>query len=85
MAYNTKIYAILNIGDLDKVNFNELITTSKETIRKSLDESQFLIKYFIRPSFIADGEVLPVSVMDHEAALALMATPEWTDPNPPVI
>ena len=39
MAYNTKIYAILNIGDLDKVNFNEVITTSKETIRKSIDES----------------------------------------------
>ncbi len=83
MAYNTKIYAILNIGDLDKVSFNEVITTSKETIRKSLDESQFLIKYFIRPTFIADGEVLPVSVMDHEAALALMATDAWTDPNGP--
>ena len=63
MAYNTKIYAILNIGDLDKVNFNEVITTSKETIRKSLDESQFLIKYFIRPTFIADGEVLPLSLI----------------------
>ena len=85
MAYNTKIYAILKIGDLDKVNFNEVITTSKETIRKSIDESQFLIKYFIRPQFIADGEVLPVSVMDHEACLALMATPEWTDPNAPPV
>ena len=68
-----------------KVNFLKLrfSATSKETIRKSIDESQFLIKYFIRPSFIADGEVLPVSVMDHEAALALMATDAWTDPNGP--
>ena len=84
MAYNTKIYAVLNMSDLDNVNFNEVITTSKETIRKSLDETQFLTKYFITPSFITDGTVTPVSVMDHEACLTLMATPEWTDPNPPV-
>ena len=79
MVYNTKIYAILNIGDLDKVNFNEVITTSKETIRKSIDESQFLIKYKITPGFIADDTVTPVSVLDHEACLALMATDAWTD------
>lgn len=79
MAYNTKIYAIINIGDLDKVNFNEVITTSKETIRKSIDESQFLIKYKITPSFIIDSTVTPVSVLDHEACLALMATDAWTD------
>ncbi len=84
MAYNTKIYAVLNMSDLDNVNFNEVITTSKETIRKSIDESQFLTKYFITPSFIPDGTVTPVSVMDHEACLTLMATPEWTNPNPPV-
>ena len=78
MAYNTKIYAILNIGDLDKVNFNEVITTSKETIRKSLDESQFLVKYKITPSFINDGTVTPVSVMNHEDCLTLMASEDWT-------
>ena len=83
MAYNTKIYAILNIGDLDNVNFNEVITTSQETIRKSVDESQFVVKYFITPQFITDGEVLPVSVLDHEACLALMATDAWTAPNGP--
>ena len=85
MAYNTKIYAILNIGDLDKVNFNEVITTSKETIRKSIDESQFLIKYFITPEFIKDNTVTPISVMNHEDCLTLMATAAWTDPNPPTV
>tara|TARA_Y100001970_G_C14135467_1_gene804014 strand:- start:997 stop:1254 length:258 start_codon:yes stop_codon:yes gene_type:complete len=78
MAYNTKIYAILNIGDLDKVNFNEVITTSKETIRKSIDNKQFLIKYKITPSFISDNTVTPVSVLNHEACLTLMGTEAWT-------
>ena len=77
MSYNTKTYAILNIGYLDSVNFNEVITTSKETIRKSIDESQFLVKYKTTPTFISDSTVTPVSVMNHEDCLALMATEDW--------
>ena len=82
MSYNTKIYAILNIGDLDSVNFNDVISTSKETIRKSIDESQFLVKYKTTPNFISDGTVSPVSVMNHEDCLALMATEDWTSSEP---
>ena len=81
MSYNTKIYAILNIGDLDSVNFNEVITTSKETIRKSIDGSQFLVKYKITPSFISDGTITPVSVMNHDDCLTLMDTEDWTSNN----
>ena len=82
MSYNTKIYAILNIGDIDSVNFNDVISTSKETIRKSIDESQFLVKYKTTPNFISDGTVSPVSVMNHEDCLALMATEDWTSSEP---
>lgn len=84
MDTNTKIYAILNIADLDSVNFNEVITTSKETVRKNVAETQFVIKYLVTPTFISDGSVTPISILDHDACLSLMATPEWTDPNPPV-
>tara|TARA_Y100000361_G_scaffold144558_1_gene152710 strand:- start:383 stop:640 length:258 start_codon:yes stop_codon:yes gene_type:complete len=83
MDTNTKIYAILNIADLDSVNFNEVITTSKETTRKNVAETEFVIKYFVTPTFISDGTVTPVSVLDHEACLALMETDAWTDPNQP--
>jgi len=78
MAYNNKTYAVLNIADIDSVNYSEVITTSKETARKSIDESQFIIKYAETPSFISGGAITPVSVVSHEDALALMATDEWT-------
>jgi hypothetical protein len=45
--------------------------------------TQGLLSYQVEPSFITNGSLVPVSTMDHEAALALMATPEWSDPNPP--
>ena len=78
MDNNTKIYAILNITDLDSVNFNEVIETSKATTRKNVAETEFVIKYFVTPTFISDGTVTPISVLDHEACLALMGTDAWT-------
>ena len=83
MDTNTKIYAILNIADLDSVNFNEVITTSKETVRKNVAETQFVIKYLVTPTFISDGSVTPISVLEHDACLSLMETDIWTDPNQP--
>ena len=81
---NTLTYAIINIGDVDNVDFNEIAETSADTIRKSIDESQFVIKWITEPPFITDGTVVPVgSTMNHTDALTLMATPAWTDPNGP--
>lgn len=78
MAFNNKTYAVLNISDIDSVNFSEVITTSKETARKSIDESQFLIKYAETPSFISGGQITPISVMNHEDILTLMDSDAWT-------
>ena len=83
MDKSSIIYAILNIADLDSVNFNEVIETSKETVRKNVAETQFVIKYFVTPTFISDGTVTPGSVLNYESCLALMQTDAWTDPNQP--
>jgi hypothetical protein len=52
-------------------------------MRRNLANTQGLLSYQVEPSFITNGSLVPVSTMDHDAALALMATPEWSDPNPP--
>ena len=38
-------YIILNTSELDSLNFNELKTTSKNTARKKLDNSQAIVSY----------------------------------------
>jgi hypothetical protein len=38
-------YAIININDLDNVDFTQIGETSVDTIRKSLDETMFVIKW----------------------------------------
>ena len=52
-------------------------------MRRNLANTQGLLSYQVEPSFITNGSLTPVETMDHEAALALMATAAWSDPNPP--
>tara|TARA_R110002020_G_scaffold421695_4_gene630881 strand:+ start:102 stop:362 length:261 start_codon:yes stop_codon:yes gene_type:complete len=77
-----KIYAIINIRDLRLIDFTQVGETNETTVRKNLDGTEFLIKYDSEPTFIADGSVTPIRTMNHTQALVLMATLEWTPPNP---
>ena len=71
-------YATINIADLPLIDFSQVGETSESTIRKSLDESEFVIKWNTEPTFILDGTVVPVQVMTHLEALNLMETKEWS-------
>jgi|TARA_Y100000289_G_scaffold63502_1_gene74086 hypothetical protein len=73
-------YAIINIADLPNIDFSQVGETSKNTIRKSLDESQFVLKWNTTPSFIADLTVIPVQILTHSEAVELMATEAWSEP-----
>ena len=75
-------YAIISIADLANIDFSQIGETDENTIRKSLDETQFVIKYNAEPTFIADGTVTPLQTLTHDQALVLMASAEWSEPIP---
>ena len=78
-----KYYVIFNVSELDKIDFSQVSETSIETVRKSVDETLTFVKYNTdeMPSSVAslDTKQGPYS---HEEILEILATPEWTDPNP---
>jgi hypothetical protein len=71
-------YAIINIADLGNIDFSQVGETDENTIRKSLDETQFVLKWNTEPTFITDGTVTPLQTLTHAEALALMATSAWS-------
>ena len=75
-------YATIDIADLGLIDFSQIHETSAETIRKSIDETEFIIKYDAVPSFISDGSVEILQAMNHDEALQLMASEEWSEPLP---
>ena len=78
--HSLKTYAIINIADLSNIDFSQTVTTSANTIRKSNDETQFMIKWLEghTPTFI-NNPVEPVGIYDYHTAWDLMQTPEWKD------
>ena len=77
---NLKTYAVIEFKDLDLIDFTQVNETSKDTIRKSLDGTQFIIKWEGNsvPTFITDGTVVPVETYEHSGILKLTATPLWS-------
>jgi len=80
MKKQAETYAIINIADLPNIDFSQVGETNENTIRKSLDESQFVIKYNSTPSFITDGTITPIETLSHSEALVLMSTKAWSEP-----
>jgi len=80
--HNTRTYAVINLTDVGLIDFSQIGETSVSTIRKSLDDTQFVIKWEdgYTPTFITDGSVVPVGTYNHSEILELMATPEWSEP-----
>ena len=80
--HNVKTYAVIELVDLDLIDFSQIEEDSKDTIRKSIDNTQFVIKWeegYV-PTFITDLSVIPVGTYDHHAILELMSTPFWSEP-----
>jgi hypothetical protein len=76
---NNLTYNTIAIADLDKIDFTQVQETSAETIRKSIDKTQFVIKWETQPSFLTDETVVPLGTYTHRECLELMATDFWTD------
>lgn len=75
-------YMIFNVSELDQIDFTQVKETSIDTVRKSIDGTKTFVKW--------EGEI-PQCVSDlttkegpytYEEILAILDTPEWTDPNP---
>jgi len=62
-----------------KVDFTQVGQTSENTVRKSLDNSKFVLKWQTMATFITDGTIVPLQVLTHEDCLELMNTSEWTN------
>tara|TARA_R110001599_G_scaffold103067_1_gene262346 strand:- start:7558 stop:7833 length:276 start_codon:yes stop_codon:yes gene_type:complete len=79
---NKKTYAIIKLAEIGLIDFSQVAQSSSSTIRKSLDDTQFVIKWEegYTPTFITDDSVIPVGIYDHNTTLELMSTDKWSEP-----
>ena len=73
-------YVIFNVSELPNINFEEVLETSIDTVRKSVDETKTFVKW--------NGQI-PSSVQSlqtkegpytYDEILQILSTPEWQAP-----
>ena len=77
---NERKYVILDCSELPSVNFSEVMETSADTVRKSVDEGKTFVKYEgTQPASVA-ALTTKSQEYTHEEILAILSTSEWTAP-----
>ncbi len=80
--YANRRFVIFNITELPLIDFNQVYETSIDTVRKSVDETQTFVKYDMpQPSSVTALTTKSIEYT-YDEILEILATPEWTDPNP---
>lgn len=75
---NNRTYVILDASEVGSVDFDQVMQTSADKLRYSLDGSKFIVKYEDgQPSFLWGK-----TEYTHEEILEVLATDEWTPPDP---
>jgi len=77
MDYSNRNFVIFSASELDKIDFNQILEDSHETIRKSLDGTLVLMKYDGDvPGFLSDMTTI-VGVYTYDEILPILGTSVW--------
>jgi hypothetical protein len=77
--YETRQFMIFNVSELNNIDFTQVLETSNETVRKSVDNNKTFVKW--------DGELMPECVdtlttkegpYTYSEILDILSSPEWT-------
>ena len=69
-----KNYVIIDASEVSSVDFNQVMQTSADTLRYSVDGSKALLKYEGTQPFFLLGK----TEYTHEEILTILSGPEWT-------
>lgn len=79
--YSNRHYMIFNVSELDSIDFNEVMETSADTVRKSVDETLTFVKYEGDEPATVAALTTKTGSYSHSEILAILATDVWTNPD----
>jgi hypothetical protein len=75
-------YMIFNVSELSEIDFTQVLETSAQTVRKSVDETKTFVKWEgTMPQCVAELDTKE-GPYTHSEILTILAGPDWTDPQP---
>lgn len=80
--YENREFMIFSVTELDQIDFTQVCETSEETVRKSVDGTKTFVKWDGATPECVANLTTKEGPYTYEEILVILATPEWTDPNP---
>jgi hypothetical protein len=76
--FENRNYLIFNMSEVDSIDFNNVLETSRQTLRLSVDETKSFVKWEgATPSFIS-GLTYTEGPYSHSQILEVLAEEAWT-------
>jgi len=73
---------IFNMSEINQIDFSQVLETSADTIRKSVDETKTFVKWEGTMPDCVFNLTTKEGPYTYNEILTILATSEWTDPNP---
>ena len=80
--YDNREFMIFNVSELGQIDFSTVLETSAETVRKSVDETKTFVKWDGTIPTCINNLTTKEGPYTYDEILVILATSEWTDPNP---
>jgi hypothetical protein len=81
--YVDREFMIFNVSELNKINFNEVLETSIDTVRISVDLTKTFVKWSDSTPPCVQSLTTSEGPYTYNEILTILATPEWNEPYPP--
>ena len=82
--YDGRKFMIFSVSELGQIDFTQVLETDADTVRKSVDGTKTFVKWDGAMPDCVYNLTTKEGPYTYDEILQILATPEWTDPNPPM-
>jgi hypothetical protein len=79
--YENREFMIFNVSELSEIDFTQVLETSIDTVRKSVDQTKTFVKWDgIMPECV-NNLTTKEGPYSYDEIIPILLTTEWTDPS----
>ena len=83
--YENREFIIFNVSELNQIDFTQVLETSIDTVRKSVDQTKTFVKWDGMMPECVNNLTTKEGPYTYDEIIPILLTTEWSDPNPQMI
>lgn len=80
MEFETRQYVIFNVSELDSIDFSQVLETSADTVRRSVDGTLTFVKWENEVPACVQSLTTKGQYLTHSEIVQIMSTSDWIFP-----